>query len=57
VQRELDHEMPAAWLFHSRGVQGVARRLRDVTMDLRGELVSVARWETGAPAGDLAVGR
>ncbi|HEX5830937.1 MAG TPA: ABC transporter substrate-binding protein, partial [Gemmatimonadaceae bacterium] len=57
VQRELEREMPAAWLFHSRGVQGLSRRLRDVTMDLRGELVSVARWETGPPAGDVVARR
>ena len=46
VQAELDREMPAAWLFHSQGVQGVSRRLRNVTMDLRGELPTVARWTT-----------
>ena len=46
VQRELDREMPAAWIYHSRGIQGVARRLGNVTMDLRGELHTVARWTT-----------
>lgn len=45
VQAELMAEMPAAWLYHARGVQGVSARLRNVEMDLRGELVSVARWE------------
>jgi peptide/nickel transport system substrate-binding protein len=49
VQRELARELPAAWLYHSRGVQGVARRLNGVTMDLRGELATVARWNLGAP--------
>jgi peptide/nickel transport system substrate-binding protein len=44
VQRELARELPAAWLYHSRGVQGASRRLTGVTMDLRGELVTVARW-------------
>lgn len=35
---------PMIWLYHARGVQGLSRRLTHVTMDLRGELVSVARW-------------
>ena len=47
VQHELLREAPAAWIFHSRGVQGLSSRLRDVVMDLRGEMVSVARWHTG----------
>lgn len=46
VERELVREAPAAWIYHSRGVQGVARRLGNVTMDLRGELPTVARWTT-----------
>ena len=46
VQRELDHETPAAWIYHSEGIQGVSRRLTHVTMDLRGELPTVARWTT-----------
>ena len=50
VQRELDREMPAAWIYHSRGIQGVARRLGNVTMDLRGELPTVARWTTSGAA-------
>ncbi|HEX6964484.1 MAG TPA: peptide ABC transporter substrate-binding protein [Gemmatimonadaceae bacterium] len=44
VQRELLAQMPAAWVYHSRGIQGLARRLRGVTMDLRGQLVSIAHW-------------
>jgi peptide/nickel transport system substrate-binding protein len=44
VQRELLAQMPAAWVYHSRGVQGIARRLRGVTMDLRGQLVSITQW-------------
>ncbi len=35
---------PAVWLYHARGVQGLSRRLEHVTMDLRGELVSIAEW-------------
>ena len=44
VQRELAREAPAAWLYHSRGVQGISRRLRGVRMDLRGELVTLHDW-------------
>jgi peptide/nickel transport system substrate-binding protein len=44
VQERLASETPVAWLYHSRGVQGVSRRLQNVTMDLRGEMVSLARW-------------
>ena len=46
VQGELAQLAPVAWLYHSRGLQGVSARMRNVTMDLRGELVSVARWTT-----------
>lgn len=49
VQEELAVTTPVAWLYHARGVQGVSRRLQDVTMDLRGELVTLARWRL-APA-------
>jgi peptide/nickel transport system substrate-binding protein len=44
VQQALDTLAPATWLYHSRGVQGMSRRLRGVTMDLRGELVTVHDW-------------
>jgi len=44
VERELDASMPVAWIYHARGVQGASRRLEGVTMDLRGELVSLASW-------------
>ena len=44
VQRELLREVPAAWLYHARGVQGISSRLRGVTMDLRGELATVSEW-------------
>lgn len=50
VQRELARDVPVAWIYHSRGIQGVSARLRNVVMDLRGEMVSVARWQiAGAP--------
>ena len=48
VQQELARQVPVVWLYHSRGVQGVSSRMRNVTMDLRGELVTVARWTTEA---------
>jgi peptide/nickel transport system substrate-binding protein len=53
VQRVLADSAPVAWLYHARGVQGVARRLRGVTMDLRGELATVHEWwiAGAAPAG------
>ena len=47
VQRRLADEVPAAWLYHSRGVQGMSARLRGVTMDLRGEMPTLARWHVG----------
>jgi peptide/nickel transport system substrate-binding protein len=47
VQMALDSLAPATWLYHSRGVQGVTRRLRGVRMDLRGELVTVHDWTLG----------
>jgi peptide/nickel transport system substrate-binding protein len=50
VQRAIDSLAPATWLFHSRGVQGVSRRVRGVRMDLRGELVTVHDWSL-APRG------
>jgi peptide/nickel transport system substrate-binding protein len=46
AQREFAEREPAAWLYLARGVQGMNRRVRGVTMDVRGELVSVARWRT-----------
>jgi len=45
VQRELDRDMPVAWLYFSRGLQGVSARLHDVRMDLRGEMVSITKWQ------------
>lgn len=44
VQASLDSLAPATWLYHSRGVQGVSRRVGRVTMDLRGELAGVHGW-------------
>ena len=53
VQVALDTLAPATWLYHSRGVQGVSRRVERVRMDLRGELVAVHDW-TLAPRSVLA---
>ena len=36
--------IPATWLYHSRGVQGVTRRLHGMHMDIRGELVTLHDW-------------
>jgi peptide/nickel transport system substrate-binding protein len=46
IQDQLAREMPAVWLYHSRGLQGVSARMHNVTMDLRGELATVAQWST-----------
>jgi peptide/nickel transport system substrate-binding protein len=51
VQQILDAETPVAWVYHSRGVQGVTSRLLGVRMDLRGEMPTVAQWRlSGATA-------
>lgn len=44
VRRILADSVPATPVFHSRGVQGVSRRLQHLVIDLRGELYSAARW-------------
>ncbi len=36
--------VPAIFLYHARGVQGVNRRVKGIEMDLRGELVTLSRW-------------
>ncbi len=53
VQRAIDSLAPATWLMHSRGVQGMSRRLQGATMDLRGELVALHGW-TLTPRSALA---
>ena len=47
VQREVARHVPIAWIYHSRGVQGLSSRLRNVTMDLRGEMVTLTQWQIG----------
>jgi peptide/nickel transport system substrate-binding protein len=50
IQASLARDEPVAWIYHSRGLQGVSARLHDVHMDLRGELATVTSWNvTGAP--------
>lgn len=36
--------VPAVFLYHARGVQGINRRVKGVRMDLRGELVTLSDW-------------
>jgi len=50
VQAELARELPAVWVYHSRGLQGVSRRMLGVTFDLRGELASISKWHVVAGA-------
>lgn len=44
VSAALDSAMPVAFVYHARGVQGRARSLQGVVMDLRGELATIAHW-------------
>lgn len=48
AQRRFADSIPVAFLYHARGLQGMSRRLRGVTMDVRGELVTAARWSVGS---------
>jgi peptide/nickel transport system substrate-binding protein len=48
VQQLLDAATPVAWVYHSRGVQGVTARLSGVRMDLRGEMPTLASWRLDA---------
>jgi len=57
LQQELARDVPVSWIYHSRGVQGVSARMRNVRMDLRGELVTVARWTTDSATAASAVAR
>ena len=44
AQRVFADSVPAAFLYHPRGLQGMNRRIHGVTMDLRGELPTIQRW-------------
>ena len=48
IQEVLARDMPVAWIYHSRGLQGMSHRLGGVTMDLRGELTTLAAWRPDA---------
>jgi peptide/nickel transport system substrate-binding protein len=37
-------DVPVAFVYYARGVQGTNRRVRGVKMDLRGELSTIAEW-------------
>ena len=43
LQRTID-SVPAAFLYHARGVQGMNRRVTGVHMDVRGELATLYNW-------------
>jgi peptide/nickel transport system substrate-binding protein len=47
AQQVIADSVPAAFLYHPRGLQGMNRRVHGVTMDLRGELPTVQRWWVG----------
>jgi peptide/nickel transport system substrate-binding protein len=49
LQAALARDVPVAWIYHSRGLQGISSRLHDVRMDLRGELVTVGDWSITTP--------
>ncbi|MES1259673.1 MAG: hypothetical protein ABUL71_03690, partial [Gemmatimonadota bacterium] len=36
--------VPAAYLYHARGVQGMNRRIEGVQFDIRGELATLRNW-------------
>ncbi|HEV8597938.1 MAG TPA: ABC transporter substrate-binding protein [Gemmatimonadales bacterium] len=42
--RLIQDSLPAVFLYHARGVQGINRRVQGVQMDLRGELVTLSQW-------------
>lgn len=46
AQRLFAREVPVAWLYHAKGVQGMNRRVHGVHMDVRGELTTATRWRT-----------
>jgi peptide/nickel transport system substrate-binding protein len=54
VQRALARDVPIAWLYHARGLQGLNARLQHVVMDLRGELVTISQWSLARPGRTVA---
>ena len=45
-QHVFGDQTPVVWLYLALGVQGMNRRVHGVTMDVRGELVTVTQWWT-----------
>jgi peptide/nickel transport system substrate-binding protein len=41
--------VPATFLYHARGLQGLTRRLTGIELGLRGELATVTRWRLDPP--------
>ena len=44
LHKRITDSIPAAFLYHARGVQGMNRRVTGVHMDLRGELATLHDW-------------
>jgi peptide/nickel transport system substrate-binding protein len=44
LQRFFRDSLPATFLYHTRGLQGMNRRVQGVQFGLRGEFASVTRW-------------
>lgn len=44
LERFFQDSLPATFLYHARGLQGVNRRVRGVDLGLRGELATVSGW-------------
>jgi peptide/nickel transport system substrate-binding protein len=57
VQRLLRDDMPVAWIYHSRGLQGMSARLHHVVMDLRGEMATLPRWQLDASTSRAVAGK
>jgi hypothetical protein len=36
--------LPVSFLYHARGLQGMNRRVKGVSMDIRGELATLHQW-------------
>ena len=44
VQRHFADSLPVSFLYHARGLQGMNRRVKGVSMDIRGELATLHQW-------------
>ena len=43
--RLLAADLPTTWLYHARGLQGANSRITNTTVDFRGELAGISRWQ------------